>query len=149
MELVLRHPSGKFIVEMHFNSNGDPNDNNLQDLLDILAKKAPATLRRIVIGDNVDQISWYNVGKLGKLWKAVPNLSELLIEAGSFTLGAIELPNIKKAEFITGGLDKADAKSIAAASWPKIEHLDVYFGDDNYGGNCTVKDVLPLLERTD
>ena len=43
-------------------------------------------------------------------------------------------PNLKKAIFKTGGLSKASGKSIAAANWPKIEHLEVYYGDDEYGG---------------
>jgi len=149
LELLLRHPSGRFVVEMAFNSNGDPNDGDLQDLLDILGKQAPATLRKIVIGDNVDQISWYNVGDLGKLWKGVPNLTTLEIEAGSFTLGTIVAPNMRRAIFKTGGLSKSSGKSIATASWPKLEHLEVYYGDDNYGGDCTVKSAQPLLDRTD
>jgi len=27
--------------------------------------------------------------------------------------------------------------------------LEIYYGDDNYGGDCSVKEVKPLLERTD
>ncbi|MDB4959383.1 MAG: hypothetical protein JWO36_6952 [Myxococcales bacterium] len=149
LEMVLRHPSGRFISELSFMSNGDPNEDDLQDLIDILAKKAPATIRKIVIGDNVDQISWYNVGNLSKLWKAIPGLRSLEIEAGSFTLGTIDLPNLTHAVFKTGGLSQASGKSIASASWPKIETLDIYYGDDNYGGDCTVEDVQPLLDRTD
>jgi uncharacterized protein (TIGR02996 family) len=149
LELLLAHPSGRFVTEMAFNANGDPNEDDLQDLLDILARTAPRTLRKIVIGDNVDQISWYNVGNLGELWKAVPDLTTLTIEAGSFTLGRIEAPNLRHAVFKTGGLSKASGTSIATASWPKIEFLDVYYGDDNYGGDCTMAEVQPLLDRTD
>jgi uncharacterized protein (TIGR02996 family) len=149
LELVLRHPSGRFITDLSFMSNGDPNENDLQDLLDIIAKKGMPTVRNIRIGDNVDQISWYKVGKLGKVWKAVPNLEVLHIEAGEFDLGTIDAPNLKKAIFHTGGLSKASGKSIAAASWPKIEFLDVYYGDDDYGGDCTVKEAQALLDRSD
>jgi uncharacterized protein (TIGR02996 family) len=149
LEPLLAHPSGKFLVEIAINENGEVADDDLQDIIDVLAKKAPPTLRLLHIGDNVDQISWYKVGNLGKLWKAVPNLARLEIEAGEFTLGTIELPNLTWARFKTGGLSKADAKSIAKAKWPKIEHLEVFYGDDNYGGDATVKDVAPLLDRTD
>ena len=149
LQMLLDHPSGRFITEMAFQDNNDPNDDDLQDLIDLLAKKAPKTIRKLEFGDEVDQISWYNVGNLSKLWKAVPNLHTLQIEAGSFTLGKIEAPNLKKAVFITGGLGSAEGKSIATAQWPKIEHLEVYFGDENYGGDCTIKQVQPLLDRTD
>jgi len=149
LDLLLRHPSGRFIAELTMNYNGDPNEDTLDDLIGILAKRAPATLRKLRIGDDVDQISWYKVGNLGKLWKAVPNLTHFDIEAGEFTLGTIALPKLVHAVFATGGLAKASAKAIAAATWPNIEHLEVYYGDESYGGNATIKDVLPLLARTD
>jgi uncharacterized protein (TIGR02996 family) len=154
LEDLLRHPSGKFLTELTMVFNGDPNEADLQDLIDILAKKAPTTLRKIHIGDfsynGADtEISWYHVGKLGKLWKGVPNLTDLIVQGGEFDLGTIELPNLKSAKFKTGGLSKASAKAIASATWPKIEQLEIWYGDDNYGGDASVKDVEPLLARTD
>ena len=145
---VLDHPSGKFVAEIAINENGE-SDDDLQDIIDVLAKRAPATLRKLHIGDNVDQISWYRVGNLGKLWKAVPKLTHLDIEAGEFTLGTLDLPNLEHAVIKTGGLTKANMKSIANANWPKIEHLEIYIGQEDYGASTTIKDILPLLDRTD
>jgi uncharacterized protein (TIGR02996 family) len=150
LDQVLRHPSGRYVVEFSFQTNGDPSeDNDLQDIIDVLAKKAPPTTRKITFGDNVDQISWHNTGKLGKLWKGVPNLKILEIESGHFDVGAMETPNLERAIFITGGMTKSCGKSIATADMPKIKHLEIYYGDDNYGGDCSVKEVKPLLDRTD
>ena len=149
LETLLNHPSGRFLAELTFMYNDDPSDGDLQSLIDTLAKHAPATLRKLVIGDDVDQISWYHVGKLGTLWPAVPKLEILEIEAGSFDLGELELPAMRRAIFKTGGLSQASGKAIAAAKWPTIEHLEIYYGDDDYGGDCTIKQVLPLLARTD
>jgi uncharacterized protein (TIGR02996 family) len=122
LEELLHHPSGRFLTELTLVWNGDPNEDDLQDLLDILAKKAPPTLRKLHIGDfkyhGVEtEISWYHVGKLGKVWKALPNLTHLIVQGGEFELGAIDLPNLVSAKFITGGLSKASAKSIATATW--------------------------------
>jgi uncharacterized protein (TIGR02996 family) len=150
LDEVLRHPSGRFVVEFSFQSNGDPNDEgNLQELIDVLAKKAPPTTRKITFGDNVDQISWHHTGNLGKLWKGVPGLKILEIETGEFDVGAMVAPNLERAIFITGGLTKACGKNIATADIPRIKHLEIYYGDDNYGGDCSVKEVKPLLDRTD
>jgi hypothetical protein len=129
--------------------NGDDNESDLTDLFEILGKKAPKTLRKLVIGDNIDQISWYHVGNMSKLWKGVPGLASLDIIGGDMTLGTIEAPNLRHAMFKSGGLGKATVKSIATAQWPKIEDLRIYFGDENYGGDATIKDVQPLLDRTD
>jgi uncharacterized protein (TIGR02996 family) len=149
LDMVLRHPSGRYVVEFAFMSNGDPNEDNLQDLIDVLAKKAPPTTRKITFGDNVDQISWHHTGNLGKLWKGVPNLEVLEIESGEFDVGAIDAPALERAIFITGGLSKACGKHIATAKMPKIKHLEIYYGTTNYGGDCTIKEVKPLLDRTD
>ncbi|MGZ3418997.1 MAG: WGR domain-containing protein [Polyangiales bacterium] len=149
LDMLLRHPSGRYVVEFAFNSNGDPNEDDLQDLLDLLGRKAPPTVRKILIGDNVDQISWYHVGNLEPLWKGAPNLRWFEIEAGEFLVGSMSCPNLEHAVFKTGGLAKAAGKSIATAQLPNIRHLDIWYGDDNYGGDCTIKEVMPLLERTD
>ncbi len=149
LEQVLDHPSGRFIVEFAFQSNGDPNEENLQDLIDMLGKKAPPTTRKITFGDNIDQISWHHTGNLSKLWKGVPNLRTLEIETGEFDVGKMVAPVLERAIFITGGLSKACAKNIATATMPKIKHLEIYYGDENYGGNASVKEVRPLLDRTD
>lgn len=149
LEQVFAHPSGRYVVELAFQSNGDPNEDNLQDIIDLIGKKAPPTVRKITFGDNVDQISWHHTGSLAKMWKGVPNLKTLEIETGDFDVGKIVAPNLERAIFITGGLSKSCGKGIATGDMPKIKHLEIYYGTDNYGGDCTVKEVLPLLARTD
>lgn len=170
LDLVLRHPSGRFLAEITFAFNNDPNENDLQDLIDLLAKKAPPTLRKLHFGDykyagggavgqygNDTEISWYSIGNLGKLWKAVPNLTTLITQGGSsescmaggFALGKLELPSLRHLEVRTGGLEKVNAKAIATAKLPSIEHLDIWYGEENYGGDATLKDVQLLIARTD
>jgi uncharacterized protein (TIGR02996 family) len=149
LKMVLDHPSARFATEFAFMSNGDPNENNLQNLIDLLGKKAPVTTRRIILGDNVDQISWHHTGNLSKMWPGVPNLRVLEIETGEFDVGTMNAPKLEKAIFITGGLSKKCFKNIVAATMPSIKHLEIYFGDDNYGGNCQIKDVEPFLARKD
>jgi uncharacterized protein (TIGR02996 family) len=149
LDMVLSHPSGRFVVELAFQSNGDPNESDLQSLIDVLAKKAPATTRKITFGDNVDQISWHHTGDLGKLWKQVPGLRVLEMETGEFEVGKMVAPGLERAIFITGGLSKTAGKGIATAVMPKIKHLEIYYGTDNYGGTCSIKEVKPLLDRTD
>jgi uncharacterized protein (TIGR02996 family) len=146
---VLRHPSARFVVEFSFQSNGDPSDDNLQDLINLLGKKAPPTTRKITFGDNVDQISWHHTGSLAKLWPGVPNLKVLEIETGEFEVGKMVAPALERAVFITGGLSKSCGKGLATAEMPEIRHLEIYYGTENYGGTCSIKEVRPLLERGD
>lgn len=127
---LLAHPSGQFLAELTLVFNGDPNEDTLQDLIDLLAAKAPASLRKLHIGDfeirgEDTELSWYNVGDLSALWKAVPGLTTLIVQGGSFTLGALELPALTRAELITGGLAKAkgprEVVSIESRSKPFVE----------------------------
>jgi len=170
LDLLLRHPSGRFLTEITFVFNGDPNEDDLQSLIDLLEKRAPASLRKLHFGDfqyagpssptatGTTEISWYSIGNLAKLWKAVPKLQTLITQCGSsestisnvgMKLGTLELPELVHAEFRTGGLEKANAKAIAAGKFPKIEHLEIWYGDDNYGGDAGPKEVQLLLDRTD
>jgi uncharacterized protein (TIGR02996 family) len=146
---LLLHPSGKFLVELTINENDDPSEDTLDDLFAVIAGHPIPTLRKLRIGDEVSQISWYRVGKVGAIWKAVPKLTHFEIEAGEFELGTIELPHLTRAVFHTGGLSKESATSIARARWPKLEHLEVYFGDPEYGCTATLEHALSMLERTD
>jgi uncharacterized protein (TIGR02996 family) len=146
---LLIHPSGKFLVELTLNENDDPSEDTLDDLFAMIAKHPIPALRKLRIGDEVSQISWFRIGNLGPIWKALPNLTHLDIEAGQFELGAIEAPNLVHAVFRTGGLSKTAARSIAQAKWPKLEHLEVFFGDPQYGCTAKLKDALAILERSD
>ncbi|HLL23521.1 MAG TPA: TIGR02996 domain-containing protein, partial [Kofleriaceae bacterium] len=143
------HPSGRYVVELAFQSNGDPNETDLQSIIDVIAKKAPPTVRKITFGDNVDQVSWHHTGNLGKLWKGVPGLKTLEIETGELEVGKMVAPALERAVIITGGLSKSCGKHLATAAMPKIRHLEIYYGDAEYGGDCTAKEVKPLLDRSD
>lgn len=152
LDQVLDHPSGRFIVEVALHGNGSLNDDNLQPLIDKLAEKAPATLRKLTLGDNVDQISWHHTGDLAGLWPRVGRLTTLEIETGELEVGEpgqMTAPALERAIFITGGMSPSCARGIATARIPAIQHLEIYYGDPNYGGTATIDDVRPLLDRDD
>src|SRR5690606_6856637 len=101
-------------------------------------------------GGHDTEISWYSIGDLGALWPAVRGLRTLILQGGgALELGRIELPNLVHAELRTGGLAQANARAIATAAAPRLEHLDVWYGERHHGGDATVADVELLLGRTD
>jgi hypothetical protein len=149
----LIHPSGRFLTELAIGMNGESGDIGIDDVLDVLAWAAPASLRSLFLGDFVYpdecEMSWYLHGDTVPPWSALANLRSLIVQGGSFALGDIELPRVEHAEFRTGGLSTESAQSIAAAHWPKLARLDVWFGMDDYGGNASLDDVRALLVRRD
>ena len=170
LRALLAHPSGGFLAELALGFNGDPNEETPQDLIDLLAEEVRPRLRGLVVGDikyagaarpedqgEQTEISWYSAGDLSNLWQAVPNLRTLLVRSGSsgsaegggVQLGAIELPALRRFELHTGGLERAVAQSIARGKFPQLEHLDVWFGQENYGGTAGIDDARALLGRAD
>jgi len=60
-------------------------------------------------------------------------------------LGKIVLPEAREFRVETGGLDKSNLKAITDAVWPKLETLSVWFGKTEYGCDCKVAGVQPIL----
>jgi hypothetical protein len=151
--LLLSHPSGRFLAELTITFNGDPNDNNLNDVINVIAKRGLPTLRKLHLGNfefpDESEMSWYKVGNLTKLWKAVPNLRHLIVQGGAYDLGPLDLPNLEHAEFRTGGLARVNAKEIGKARWPKLKHLDVWFGQKEYDGTTTIAEAKQIFDRSD
>ncbi len=140
---------GRFIRELTVGLV-QPEGNNYDPITAVLAKRGPLpTLRSLFYGDftYVDtELNWSSIGNLGKLYAAVPELQRLTLRSGdSMKLGTIVLPELRKFTMITGGLQAASAKSIATATWPKLELLDVMFGDHGRPAP-TVKDLQPILD---
>ena len=48
----------------------------------------------------------------------------------------------------TGGMSKALLDDLASFSCPALTHLELWLGDEQYGWDGTVDDLLPLLRRT-
>jgi uncharacterized protein (TIGR02996 family) len=168
LQMLLAHPSGRFLEELTLTFNNDPNEDNLQSLIDVLAEVQRPTLRKLHLGDfkyagaareqdrgEETEISWYSIGNLSNLWAATPRLQTLIIQTGSAesamsggtTLGTLDLPALRHFEYRTGGLEQSNGQSIGEAKAPQLEYLDVWFGQENYGGNCTAEDVQRILSR--
>jgi len=146
--LVFAHPSGRRLTRLVIGINGDYDP--LDNVIDAIAAGAPPSLSSLFLGDYVEEqrmISSYEIGNLAPLWR-VASLRELVVH-GAFELGAFDHPQLETAKFETGALSPAGAQAIATAKLPRLRHLDIWYGDPNYGGDATIADVRPLLARTD
>jgi uncharacterized protein (TIGR02996 family) len=146
LRMLLDHPSARFLAELSIERAGSPDVDDLQPLIDIVAVRAPATLRRLDLGIPDPR---RRVGRLGSLWPALSRLTHLTVKGGSFSLGDIRLPSLVRAEIRTDRLSHADARAIGRATWPSIGHLDVWFGAPARGGDADIHDATPLFERDD
>ena len=61
-------------------------------------------------------------------------------------LGTIILPGLKRFVRISGGLRASEIDSICAATWPALEHLEVWFGAGAYGAEGDVPRIRPIFD---
>jgi uncharacterized protein (TIGR02996 family) len=124
-------------------------DNNYGGVCEVIGAQPRPTLRALYLGDfdrEETELNWSSIGDASPLYAALPNLRELTLRSGGMTLGAIELPELRAFTTVTGGLDDAAARAIAAASWPKLERLSLQFGPARAGDATNeVEVVRPLL----
>ncbi|WP_223631836.1 WGR domain-containing protein [Corallococcus sp. EGB] len=148
---LLAHPSARFLSRLTLGMASFDGENDYDDTLGVLAKAKPAPpLRSLFIGDfefpDETEISWTQVGDLQPLYKVYPQLQELRVRGGEIGFGKIDLPELRSFTVETGGLHEGAVKEIAKAKWPKLESLEVWFGQENYGAGGGVKELKPLLD---
>ena len=66
----------------------------------------------------------------------------------SLQLGALHHKNLKTLIFQSGGLDAAVTRAAIGADLPALEHLELWLGTPEYGGDTAVADLEPLLTGT-
>jgi hypothetical protein len=149
---LFRHPSGRFLRELEIGCHhaGDQ-DNTLMAALIVSADPAPP-LRRLFLGDfddtQVDQIdiSRAPLGDVSGLGQRYPLLEDVILKGmGSVGLGSLALPRAKRFAIRTSTLQRATLDAVVRATWPALEDLELWFGDEYYGADCTADDMPALL----
>lgn len=120
------------------------------DVIDALTKAARKLkgLRALFLGEITDdesELSCIRVGDVTPLLVAFPALEELWVRGGSVALQRVEHANLTKLVFESGGLAPQVPLSLAYSSLPKLEHLELWLGSDQYGGTAEIEDLVPLL----
>jgi hypothetical protein len=113
------------------------------------AGKLPA-LRGIFLGDieqEENEMSWIEQGDIGLILAAFPKLEELRVRGqSSLELSPCTNEGLKRLTIETGGMPTAVLHNLARCSFPNLEHLELWLGDDGYGWEGDVDDVLPAIE---
>jgi hypothetical protein len=106
-------------------------------------------LKALFIGDILSEeleISWIEQSDLSPLFGAFPHLEYFGARGGNnLNIGSPRHASLKSLVIEAGGLDSRIIRSVIAAQLPSLEHLELYLGTANYGGNITVDDLAPLL----
>jgi hypothetical protein len=118
---------------------------------DALAEAAPRLpgLRSLFYADLICdecEASWIEHGDLSPLVNAFPGLTEFAVRGTArLSLEALEHEGLRRLTLQGGGLPGRLAREVAAARLPALEHLELWLGVDNYGGDTTPEDLAPVL----
>lgn len=143
-------------AEISFLSLGaweEPWDCGCDDALKVLIRNKASfpNVTGMFIGDmNFEEceISWIIQTDLTPLLLAFPALEELYVRGSSnLQFTSMAHSSLKKLVIECGGLSKSTLNQIAAANLPRLEHLELYLGEENYGFDGDIKDIKPFLEK--
>ncbi|MBL8917195.1 MAG: hypothetical protein JNM17_41205 [Archangium sp.] len=151
LEALLAAPAARFVRDLDIGLvSFESDENGYDEVIDVLGASTRAPfLRDLVLGDfdypDDIEISWAPYGDLSKLWAQLPNVRSLHVCGAGGEFGDIIAPSLTHFAVETGALARQEFESILDMSAPKLEHLEVWFGDEAYGAECAVDDVARLL----
>lgn len=118
-------------------------------LLAELAGRFPH-LRALFVGDltqEESEVSWIIQGDFTPLLAAYPHLEELRIRGGGdLELSPTRHDHLRTLIIETGGLPVSVLTALRDSSFPALEHLELWLGDDGYGWDGSPDDVAFLME---
>ncbi|NAS20817.1 leucine-rich repeat domain-containing protein [Herbidospora sp. NEAU-GS84] len=92
------------------------------------------------------EISWINQTDVTPLLTAFPDLERLETRGGmGLRLSPVRHERLRMLRAESGGLDGDFVRGVAACRFPALEHLELWLGVEEYGGDYTVDDLAPIL----
>jgi hypothetical protein len=106
-------------------------------------------LRALFIGEMTYEqceISWINQGDLTPVLEAFPRLERLWVRgAQGLTLEPGRHAALRELVLQSGGLPTPVIRSVSACDLPALEHLELWLGVANYGGDARADDLATIL----
>jgi hypothetical protein len=129
---------------------GDDSTTDLVTALINASDRLP-NLKALFIGDITSEeceISWLVQSDISPVLQAYPQLEMLQVRGGTglrFEAKASHA-NLKALILETGGLSRETVYQLYDWQFPALEHLEFWFGSENYGGDCWEHDMAAILE---
>lgn len=95
------------------------------------------------------ELTWIGQGDVGApILNALPGLEELRArggEDGEILFSGCRHICLQKLVMESGGVPKSAIQGIKESVFPELEHLEIWLGSDERGGDCSIDDVRSLL----
>lgn len=106
-------------------------------------------LTSLFLGDityEENEISWIQQSDVSPLFAAYPDLEHFGARGGTnLSLGRTRLSRLKTLVIETGGMPSALFEEAVSLDLPALEHLELWLGTDNYGGDVPAEAVAAML----
>ncbi|MFG3062759.1 STM4015 family protein [Streptomyces sp. NPDC048231] len=130
----------------------------LRPALELILADAPRfpALRALFLADVTGEeceISWLQLTNVTPVLEAFPLLEELAVRGGDsqglgeepLSLRPVRHEALRIMRFESGGLPAQVVRAVGASELPALEHLELWLGVSQYGGDATVADLAPVL----
>ncbi|WP_043616549.1 STM4015 family protein [Nonomuraea candida] len=92
------------------------------------------------------EISWIQQSDITPLLEAFPRLERLEVRGGTgLRLAPVRHESLRVLRFETGGLPAGVVRAVGGSDLPALEHLELWFGVEEYGGDATTADCAAIL----
>lgn len=112
-----------------------------------------SNLKALFVGDMTYEqceVSWIQQTNYTPLLEAYPNLQSLKIRGSTeLELTAFEHANLETFIIECGGLPAAIIDAIADSTLPKLTHLELWLGDEEYGFDADIENIKNLTCKID
>ncbi|WP_394835502.1 STM4015 family protein [Pendulispora rubella] len=141
------HIEALIIGPWDFDSSEDSSD-----VIAALVAAAPRLpkLAAVFVGEitfDEQEISWIQQSDVAPLLIAYPHLRELRVRGGGgLRFSSLAHRSLTHLVVEAGGLPREVVLAAGTADLPELDHLELWLGTDNYGGNAKAADLEPILE---
>ncbi|MFF4704538.1 STM4015 family protein [Streptomyces sp. NPDC001288] len=115
----------------------------------VAARDRFPALRAVFLGDMDSEeceISWINQTDVAPLLAAFPQFEEFGVRGGNeLRFSTVSHGALRKLVIETGGLPAEVVRGVGASDLPALEHLDLWLGTPEYGGDSEAADLEPIL----
>ncbi|MGI5245908.1 STM4015 family protein [Dactylosporangium sp. CA-139066] len=107
------------------------------------------SLEALFLGDILSdecEASWIRQDDITPLLEAYPRLHTLRVRGSEgLRLTPVRHEHLRSLAFESGGLPAGVVRAVVDCDLPALEHLELWLGVQNYGGDADVADLEPLL----
>lgn len=93
------------------------------------------------------EVSWIEMDNISGLFPAFPGLQTLEVKGSmGLVMENIQLPHLERLVLVSGGMPGRVMQQIAIAELPKLSHLELWLGTEDYGCSITPEHIGQLLD---